>query len=640
MLVPYLAFTEFRRSFALRQKVAIKGARDFLWLSLLVALVIVVAFIAVLANGTLVDRFSATLLGRIEGAGIPIRVMSHVDQGFDAIDRSFLTCFSEGVTNGSNRAWLRRPTCPEPLKGLAIYPYHPVEDGQGVIGLPGKDSWKPGGQSGAIRFDGWALWEKDPIWRSALAQANRAAPASDDRTGLPLTLILSRTQFAEHFNYDAYRLAIGNRLPSKYVQSIPVSIAKPDDLKHLWIEVNLGNMRELVRFDTVWVDSIAASQSLVFLMPAPTLAAIVQTGRNPDLRYFPESMGKPIDRAGEQRNRDNKNTVGTIVLRYSGKGKAGAQALEQELRPILDCFQASATVRGIDLEVKAKSPVPMAWIADCGLEQTAPASASSNDRSWEWKPNLLSGDPIAVDPDGYLVVPCRRLLSTEMQQPQNRDCLSAKSNGTAVGRIDLYTGFTAANVYALDGSSLHETKARLTSAVTVENRRMMRIEPSYDAALARFDYIDLQLHFVGTPVLIVGALIVLFAMVNSLFLVVHNRRVNYGVMLAHGMSHWRISAMLHCQLLMSTVAATVIAAVLFVLVVVGVEHLYGVSGVMAYGRAHLGVVEQGFIMFTPADTVLAAGAFAAIAVAAQLILSVVLYFMPLRPGTLPVQLQS
>jgi hypothetical protein len=644
MLVPYLAYTEFCRSFSLKQHQAIKGARDFLWLSLLIALVIVVASVAVLANSALMDRFSAVLLGKIDGAGVPIRVGVHADQGVDGIDRAFLSCFDKGVTNKSPRVWLRRPTCQAPLEGLAVYPYWSVEDDQGAIRLPNEEVWKRNADGGTIRFDGWAVWDKDPIWRAALAQAGREQLVSDESAPLPLTLVVSRARFAEHFDYNAYRRSIGNRLPSKYVQNMPMEMRLPDDLTHLWLEVAVGRIRELVRFEIIWVDSIAASQSLVFLMPAPTLAVIEESRRNPEMRYFPEGQGKTIKRAGEQQNNRGTNVIGNIVLTGYRNGARDVEQLERELKPKFDCLQAQAVRRGMDLEVQAKTSMPMSWIADCGLEQASSGNPAFNTPAWKWIPSELSGDKISADEDGYLVVPCRRLTSNALQQSQNQGCRptssSGNAGGAAVGRIDMYSGLFAANVYATDKAGLQETRSRLSSITTVNGRQMMRIEPSYSAALARFDYIDRQVRFAGTPILFIGGLIILFALVNSLLLVVHNRRVNYGVMLANGMGYTRVYAVLCCQLLLSMIVATIAAALLLTVVVVMVDHLYQISGASAFGRAQLGVAEYGFMSFSQKDFTLAGGVLLSIALIIQVILAFVIYFMPLRPSTLPIHLQS
>jgi hypothetical protein len=640
MLVTHLAWAEVRRSFALRSRQKLKGARDFRSLSFLMGLVLAVTTVAVVANGALLDRFSATLLGRIEGAGVPIRVAAHVDQGLAAIDRSVLSCFNDGLTNKSDRRWLFRPTCEQPVEGLAIWPYRAVEEGGLSLRLPGNtqpqqggpagaDAWRNLEDGGTIRFDGWAVFDRDPVWRAAIGRT--AAASTVGGSHLPLTLIVSRERFKENFSFDAYRIQIANQLPFHQVNALPRDLTDPGQLDHLWLEVYIGGAYELVRFEVVWVDSIAAAESLAFLMPASARAAIEQSQSHSGLRYFPEGLGRPVERAGIPIDGE-RVSVGTIIV--SGGARA-AERVADEVGPLIGCFNAEAMMGNIDFDVGTtrRTPVPKSWIEECGLPFEPPSKIAE----WKWLPNLVIGDPIRVDDDGYLVVPCARLTESDVKQPYNRDCDAPAKD--AEGRIDLLSAFYAANVYATDDAELMTTKARLTS-MTVEGRRMLRIEPSYDAALSRFDYIQKQLRFAGISVALIVAVIVILQIFNTLMLVVHNRRVNYGVLLADGMSPRRIAAVLRVQVLLSSLFAVPIAAVIMVVIVVIMESAYALLDVGEFGRRYLGVTDEGFMVFSQADLIAVIAALGVIAVLAQVVLGCVLRRLPLRPRTLPVDLHS
>jgi RNAse (barnase) inhibitor barstar len=187
-----LALKEFWLPFHYR-KAGCPGGRDFVWLSIFMALLLTLMLLLLASREGLLNRFVDVLLGNVPGHGVPISVTNNMFSkgGRNAIDSSVLT-----VVKGLNND----------IPGLQIYPYRTLEANlYPLVSLPDEQIWKNKRDDGSKfgpEFNGWAVYSDDPLW-----------DVRSVSTMLPLKIVMSRTLFDTYFDYPHYRQTLQGLLP-------------------------------------------------------------------------------------------------------------------------------------------------------------------------------------------------------------------------------------------------------------------------------------------------------------------------------------------------------------------------------------------------------------------------------------------
>jgi hypothetical protein len=276
-----VGWREFWRPFGhdcLRFGQSCPGGRDLFWLTLFFWLATQLLLLLFGTRTGLLYRFADTLLGRVDGYGVPLVMKPDV------------------MNNGAiNRAVLQdMGAVAKSIPGLQVFPYdeETLTESFSYGAWPGPGVWRRAeavdGQGGvqSVReqslpptFYVRMVQTDDPYW-----VVNGGGRGS---RGLPLTLVANRALFEEWFDFKAYRKALAGDLPAAWIEhDAPEILTKVDDLKALWLRVRVGDWRELVRFPLRWASRMPVARKTVFLYPLASYRALKAAYNWPhDLHY-------------------------------------------------------------------------------------------------------------------------------------------------------------------------------------------------------------------------------------------------------------------------------------------------------------------------------------------------------------------
>ncbi len=598
-----LALIEWRRAF--RGVGGGAGRRDFLWLTVLLFLTVMLALLLWSSREGLLNQFVNVSLGYLEGSGVPVWVVAEIDiEGSETIDRELMD-----MVRSAND------------KELTIFPYREVEEN--LIRLPGTavgtKIWK------REEIVTWAVAAGDPLWEVPLADDADTAGGR-----LPLRVVLNIGQFAKNFDCDVYlEETRGLQAPRREPAGDPALV---EQLRQrvpcladgfLWLEIQVRKRWKTLPFEIVPLRRIATMQDVDLLVPLSTFSAAKVSGYYPDLRYSPE------DPAGEVRH--------LTALRLRSVG--GKLPSEESLRLFRQCLGLGDGKPGNRMVLNP--PQLAEKVRSCGTQAGTPLQQENDPTPkvpFLTVAQLEVADAIDYDPADYLLVPCDRLARSA------EDHLSGCEDGGSEGRgrldlVSLMEGYPKALVYT-ERERLDETVELLSQlqrpAVWGEPGKMRRalyIHPTYQSALVRFGFID---RIVGLLARSYGVFFVAFLVVLlwvQLGVVVGHRRHQYGVYLAKGMAWTQIRKMVLLQVTVSFAAAFAVALVAMGALSAWLS--YGVSKVLhAEGFAdHI----SGDLVLLPlplGDCLLVGGMSLAISLAMAALLLVVIIGRKVEPAEL------
>ena len=493
------------------------GGRDFFWLTLLLALVISMALLLVGSRAGLLERFTDALLGTLRPHGVPVWVTSHWEN-HEGIQTSLLAQLKD----------LER-RIPGTSFGLTVHPYRRLAENNPRIMPPEKGVWDSG-----TPWVGWGVYPKDPLWEMGASSEWKPEPGGDTWQGLPLSVVLSESLFAKHFNYAAYRTFMQPILREKKLRRLPPEPPHGDlknALNTLWLKVMIGNREELLPFRVRWVHHIPSMEKVAYLFPLTTYHALLAAYHFPDLRYDPANLGR-----GDKKQHEWLTAPG-----YP----------RSELAAFALCVQREVAGTGLlDLPQVKGADCPKPALPD------SPVAGASTGGGEAW-------DTLDHDAENRLWLPCGRLP----QDNTLRGTLCTNKRREAVHSdllvpwdvTDYGTAFAAVHVYVPDPTRLRQGIAGLLALRTPDGRPALNIHPMYQDALNRFNLLsDLLSTMVPAYALTFGLFLasLLLAQVGAL---IGHRRHHYGILLSRGFTALGIYAKLTLQMALATFTGGVLA---------------------------------------------------------------------------------
>ncbi|MCP4203844.1 MAG: hypothetical protein GY769_18145, partial [bacterium] len=226
----------------------------------------------------LLGQFINVSLGKVEGYGVPVWVLSNIGDGRNPGIDCELTARLEALDPGL----------------IHVFPFRRIE---GDVGLPGP----PKGETAAWSdqygsFYGRAVWPHDPLWTSP---GEAASQNGEDGPAVPLEVVLNRKLLEQSLRCDAYRAALRGLYPGLTLPEEGQDALECLSNGRIWLDVRLGRGRRLVSFRIRWNDQIPSMESVAFLLPMRTYQVIELTQSNPGIRYFPEGEGEASERIAE-----------------------------------------------------------------------------------------------------------------------------------------------------------------------------------------------------------------------------------------------------------------------------------------------------------------------------------------------------
>ena len=558
------AWCEFWRCFkGLRNGSSAPGGRDFLWLTLAATLLLGVGLMLAVIYQGLIDKFADSLLGHIEGHGVPVWVQGTVSDVFNTRlyqcfknqdyvqNKDKSTCKNQDqVQNGDEPTISASAASLKLLSEVNFFPYRTVD---GEIGsrfrLPNiAKTWDSDGDK--RRFTGWAITSQDPLWAWALAQNGldiKSEKTDQDHQKAPLQIILNASAF-NGFDYSAYLDYLKNKIPRPMFEDLPQSLEKdnPKVLQNLWLKV--GHKEELTPFKVIWVDSFPTLKNIAFLLPISTFHVVDAIRHDENLKYYMESVnGKEVDRIEKIRlyNKDENTEL-------------------EKLLNIINCLPENKIEKEpdeYDLIINFKPPIPKAWISACAGEEFLSEYSNLN-RLIEITPSLSN--------------------QIRIFQYSIENKIENKTYNYEKAR------FNGANIYVRERDRLIKTREALTELIYKDNRILV-LGSLYENSLRRFGFLTNILKSIKIPIIIGWILFVIFLIYFSLKSVVDHRHNHYGILMANGVKRYWLGWVLFFQICMALLLGFFIACIIIEITVFAINCLFLKTDAASIGRYSLGL---------------------------------------------------
>lgn len=580
-----LALKEFWLPFHYR-KPGCPGGRDFVWLTIFMALLLTLMLLLLASREGLLNRFVDVLLGHVPGHGVPIAVTNNMlsKSGVNAIDSSVL-------------AEIRALDAQIP--GLAVYPYRSLEAGlYPLVSLPGEDMWnniREDGSTFGPNFDGWAVYADDPLWSKTASSES-----------LPLEIVINRSLFRTYFDESVYLKALQERLPPALLPAVSPEADNQQrlPLDKIWLEVKIGFRRELLPFQATWVERIPVIEKIAYLFPLTTYHALKAAHDFPELCYFPEGAGKSVTRITQ---------FSLIVDQEQDR-----QRVRTFTEEFLTTFNAEIMDYRGDYLVSLKHPLPQFWIE--GYVQQYDLDYQIIETS--------TSDRLEHD-ESALLIPCNRLPANVLKEYEVFSCSRSDPQPVRIDVTEKGKGYHHVLVYVPDRTFLSKAKDEL---VTVKEGALA-IHPSYQDALNRFGFLSKMLEALEKPYSwLLGIFLFAFLGIQIGTLIGHHRH-RYGILLAKGLEWWQIYAMLWLQIFLALLMGMIVA--LGVMTIMSLWLQAAVASVAQQYADTLSFADLNLLPFTWKEYLLVASA---VFFTAWGLATLVLYFLPLRPRTHPAML--
>ncbi|MCP4349686.1 MAG: hypothetical protein GY795_29755 [Desulfobacterales bacterium] len=291
------------------------------------------------------------------------------------------------------------------------------------INLPDEKIWKnrlENGSKAGPDFDGWAIYEDDPLWIKS------PSPKSTD-------IIISRILFRKYFDYETYRNILKNELPDEFLKNIPEKIDKnrKNPLSIIWMRgmrVTNGFRKELFPCNVRWVDRFPVIDKIAFVFPLSTYHALQAAHNFPELRYFMESNGK----GGER--------IKQILIEADPENKIIPDTLKFYNNLALKMGNGEAREFRGDILITLKYPTRKSWIN---------AYTAQHNITYDIMETVI-GDNIREE-KGKLILPCNRLPNEYLL---NKSCTDDKIQPVHLDVTEKGNGFYQTLVYVPDRTLL------------------------------------------------------------------------------------------------------------------------------------------------------------------------------------------
>ncbi|MBF0383090.1 MAG: ABC transporter permease [Magnetococcales bacterium] len=522
-----LTVLEWSRSFRFNNKGG-GGQRDFMWLSLMICLLLTLALLVWSSREGVLNRFVDISLGYVQGAGVPIWVAANILDG-TAIDNKMLSKIQQlGKKKFSG--------------GLTIYPYREVEPRD--VSLPGWSAEKTYSNKENAPVV-WAVQANDPLWREKnVANQNIS---DHEASNSYLQVLLNRPVFAKQFRCDQYRKALEAELTQVLLDQEPVKFTEPLACLSngwIWLSVNLGGFREMHRFSILWNNTpIISLERVVMLIPLSTYHAIKLTANNPDISFPTTAPGNDLFRIKKLilRKKPEKNDKSTMsgftkcMTTGSWEGDTLHFPIPQLQSRIAGCAHANA----INLVTHTKKDKTYAGLTFYG--------------------NAKRLSPPQPESDSIFKVHCASL--NDAFYPMS-ECWK-KTDWAKLDVVQALGGYFRALAYVENRTNILQAVDLLSKLTTAQlqeqhdagTQTALYIHPAYFDAMVRFDFINQIIDGFQSPYGTIFGIFLFVVLWSQIGLILHNRRRDYGVLLANGFRFKDIHFLLFSQLFLCVLVA-------------------------------------------------------------------------------------
>ncbi len=570
-----LAFLEFMRAGTRRAP----GGRDFLWLTLLVFFLQLMAMLILSAREGVLERSVDAFLGNRDGYGIPVWTVPNMLGETQPVMVS-------GDMVGEIRA-----------AGFYAAPFRRIYNAQ-LIRMPARDVWKTARRGQLSELSGMAVDFAGPVFpQKTTAPGGAGVP---DALAGAWEIVLDENIFRRQFDLSAYRKSLEGRLPQAYLDAIPSDIAQLTEMSVIWLHVRVRRSEMLTPFRVTWGRHFGVgSTSTAFIIPLEMYNLYEMAKNNSRLCAFLE--GGP-------------NAPGRVQALRSGRvftmSAADREAFSEKLEVMRAGLGGKLMTAGSRIRLVFEEPGN--GLSDCeqgasGLMVNLFLQSTGLDLSEDQIQIRPRTEHLLARPDRVQAT-CNAFGNDSLARAQQTD-----QDGTCVATIpvaDFETGYADMLVYAQDRVALkplvqflscqHDANyldpaetERLCILPSQDRQRYesrLNLHEIYRDSLNRFSFLTGLLQAVTVPV---GSAM-LFVLVAILWVqlgtILGHRRIRYAMLLSNGLSWAQVKFMITFQGALAVSVSMVGAVVL----------LFGAKAAMALRMV---AVTQEFESITLGETI-------------------------------------
>lgn len=577
-IIARLSLLEYFRAFTRRAP----GGRDFLWMTMLMFFVQLLALVILTAREGVLERSVDAFLGNKPGYGIPVWTLPNIlgEQQPVQITTKLLEEMDAA--------------------GVPVAPFRRLYNDQ-MIRMPGRKIWADGSQIDEIKFSGMAASLSGPM-RPAFVGGTTEQAA--DSPYWPI--VLDETSFAQFFDFELYKESLKGRVPQSELDAIPT---KPEDLrqmKRIWLNVKIHQTERLTPFDVTWSKyfSIGASNS-AYLVPIEMLNLFNVARANPSLCLFLE--------AGPNLGQRIKSIKSERML---GKSPEQKKALQSQFAALNAAVQPSELLdRGMRLNLsfgnqKAERQYEQNGICDGGISEFR-LRLLAEDQGIEFSDDMI--DAVIPPSKGVTVTestvtaPCALLSDKTLERSKTsgagNDCVATipvatKATGYnemlmfASDRLEIKRLVDFMNCRAASEKPAPEQRENLcinadAKGDTLESRLM--INQIYEDSLNRFSFLTELLDAISGPIGLVMIGMLAAILWVQLGTVLGHRRVRYAMLLSNGLTWTQVKLVVIFQvtigILISLVAAVAAMLIIRAVLLIGTAAISENYEKITLGRA-------------------------------------------------------
>lgn len=526
------------------------GGRDFLWLTLLVFFLQLMAMLILSAREGVLERSVDAFLGKRDGYGIPVWTVPNI---FGSVTPVMV---SNNMVDEISNA------------GFYAAPFRRLHNAQ-LIRLPAQDVWRVSRPGQTANFSGMAADFDGPIYPQKILEPS-GPPLPDSLDGA-WEIVLDETLFRRHFDLDAYRTALMGQVPDSFMEQVPSDMSRLTEMSVIWLNVRVRRTERLTPFRVNWGQHFGiGSRETAFIVPLEMynlyqiaknnerLCAFIEGGPSPADRVLSLRSGRVFTMSAEERAAfsDKLESLSTSL---------GGELIDAGSRIRLD-FGADSEGLG-ECEQGVSGLMVQLFLDETGMT-LEPDQFSTRART----------SPLIVAPD-RIEMPCEILNSSDLSRARQieRDgaCIAA------LPTADSETGFSDLLVYAdgrpmlrplVDFLSCRQTQdaseRQFCVPVSSEGGNFesrLSLHEIYRDSLNRFSFLTGLLKAVTVPVGSVMLLVLAAILWVQLGTIIGHRRVRYAMLLSNGLSWGQVKFMVVFQGIMA-VTVSMIAAFSFIFI--------------------------------------------------------------------------
>ncbi|GLQ35932.1 hypothetical protein GCM10007939_22160 [Amylibacter marinus] len=530
------------------------GGRDFLWMTLLMFFVQLLALVILTAREGVLERSVDAFLGNKPGYGIPIWSLPNFLGENQPVQ--ITTELIKEVEQG----------------GYLAAPYRALSNDR-LIRMTDREIWAQNTNVDELKFSGLAVDFNGPLYPANILNRDVQAPVPEVFADA-WPIVLDVKLFRENFDVERYRQSLEGKLPQSQFDALPKDIDELVKSPIIWLNTRVHRSERLTPFRVTWSKYFGiGSSNTAFMLPIEMYNLYTLTKENPRLCTFLEG--------GPELGQRIRSLRSGRLLGMKAEEKAAFKASFNQLAEI---FGGEVEDRGSRMSVyfgdRNKDRNFLRETCDAGIAeyrlQLAAADLGLSIDEKQYDEVLKTSSMVQAWPD-RVTANCEA-LSQRTRETGNVDGEGDKCIAT-IPMATRKTGYSEMLLFArnrldiarlVDFMSCRPVVGRpdplvnehlctvAGEEVKIPESRLM-INQIYEDSLQRFGFLTQLLNAISGPIglVMIGMLIAILWV--QLGTVLGHRRFRYAMLLSNGVTWFQLKMMIVIQVLLGVCISLVFA---------------------------------------------------------------------------------